>query len=332
MTRWIDRAAGTFAAFALVAFMVTIHRVESGRANAQQIPSIASATLSASSATIGDRLTMTVTVDHGDSFTVEGPGFGDDFGEFELLTIDEPRRETNGNASSTTLAYTFTTFTLGTVALPPLSIAWRGPIGEGTLLTEAQPVTVRSVLAPGETDLRPGKPQLDIAADAPSPIWPTAFVAIFAALTAAGYWLVQRAIAQRPLAPGSVVLAPLTAAEAARAALDRLAAEEPRREPREFYAAVAYTVRKYLSERYGFPAYAMTRRELQRYTSRAGVDRWPARLTANLLEQCDAVQFAGFRPAPERIEADLTAAYEIIALTSEEPASLAEPEAAPGTS
>ena len=92
----------------------------------------------------------------------------------------------------------------------------------------------------------------------------------------------------------------------------------------EFYGALAFTLRHYLSEQFGFPAYAMTRRELQRHTSRAGIDRWPARLTANLLEQCDAVQFAGFRPAPERVEADLTAAYEIIELTSGD-------EAAPAT-
>jgi hypothetical protein len=60
----------------------------------------------------------------------------------------------------------------------------------------------------------------------------------------------------------------------------------------------------------------MTRTELQREMSRAGIDRWPARVTANLLEQCDAVQFAGFVPPPERREADLTAAYEIVEITS----------------
>jgi hypothetical protein len=63
----------------------------------------------------------------------------------------------------------------------------------------------------------------------------------------------------------------------------------------------------------------MTRRELERGMTRAGVDRWPARLMANLLEQCDAVQFGGFAPAPARIDADLTAAYEVIQLTAPPP-------------
>jgi hypothetical protein len=85
------------------------------------------------------------------------------------------------------------------------------------------------------------------------------------------------------------------------------------------YAAIAAITRAYLTGRYDFPAFAMTRRELQRGMTRAGVDRWPARLVANLLEQCDAVQFGGFVPAPTRVDADLTAAYEIVQLTAPPP-------------
>ena len=62
----------------------------------------------------------------------------------------------------------------------------------------------------------------------------------------------------------------------------------------------------------------MTRSELERGAERAGIDRWPARVIGNLLEQCDAVEFAAFRPAAERRSADLTAAYEIIELTTQQ--------------
>jgi hypothetical protein len=179
------------------------------------------------------------------------------------------------------------------------------------------------VLDPGDTELRPLKPQLEIADPAPSPLVPAAYVAIFAALTALGYVLVQRAIGGRPQTltqePEAI---PLTPAERARASLDALSTE--RGDLQRYYAGIAATVRQYLSERYDFPAYAMTRRELQRHMSRSGLDRWPARLTGNLLEQCDAVQFARFAPAPERQEADLTAAYEIIELTQEESVVAAE--------
>ena len=321
-------ASRMVAAIATVTFALLAAMPETGAA--QQAPTIDDATLAPDTATIGDYLTMTIAVLHDDAFSIEGPGFGDNFGDFELLEIAEPQRESGSGASHTTLSYTFTTFKVGALELPPLAIDWRGPGGDGTLMTEPQPVRVDSVLVPNETELRPLKPQLDISADAPSPIWPTLFVAIFAALTVFGYVLVQRAIAQRPIEPQHEPT-PLTPRESARNSLDRLAAEEPRRQPREFYAALSFTLRQYLSAQFGFPAYAMTRRELQRHTSRAGIDRWPARLTANLLEQCDAVQFAGFRPAPERVDADLTAAYEIIELTSADPAAIPAPSEQPST-
>ena len=68
------------------------------RALAQQAPSIDSAMLSPSTATIGDHLTMTVAVLHDDAFSIEGPGFGDSFGDFELLEVAEPRRVAEGGA------------------------------------------------------------------------------------------------------------------------------------------------------------------------------------------------------------------------------------------
>jgi hypothetical protein len=133
-------------------------------------------------------------------------------------------------------------------------------------------------------------------------------------LTALGYALVARAHAisppPLPAAPPAVFESPHARALAALAAL----AVDGELAPT--YAAIAAVTRRYLSERFGFPAYAMTRRELEREMTARGIDRWPARVAANLLEQCDAVQFAGFRPAPERVQADLTAAREVVRLTT----------------
>ncbi|MFI5179555.1 MAG: hypothetical protein ACHQO8_13375 [Vicinamibacterales bacterium] len=69
----------------------------------------------------------------------------------------------------------------------------------------------------------------------------------------------------------------------------------------------------------------MTRSELERNAAGAHIERWPARLIANLLEQCDAAEFAAFRPALERRAADLTAAYEIVELTADTDVGAAEP-------
>ena len=44
----------------------------------------------------------------------------------------------------------------------------------------------------------------------------------------------------------------------------------------------------------------------------SGVDRWQTRLVGGFLEECDAVVYAGYLPAAERRQADLTMAREIV--------------------
>jgi hypothetical protein len=285
-------------------------------AHAQQAPAIVAVRVTPDTATVGDRLELTIEVDHDDAFTVEGPGFGEDFGKLELIAIADPRTESNAGVSRTTFVYTLAPFVTGAVELPPLPVRWRGAAGEGEISTPAQRITIQSVLTPGENEPRPLKPQLEIADPAPLPIAPILYVAVFAALTALGYVMVSRAIGTRPAVSAAAPEIAPTPAEAARASLDALAAADAGgRDLARYYASIAATMRRYLSERYGFPAYAMTRSELQRHMTHDELGRWPARLTENLLEGCDAVQFAGFAPAPERADADLTAAYEIIELT-----------------
>ena len=80
-------------------------------------------------------------------------------------------------------------------------------------------------------------------------------------------------------------------------------------------------MRSYLTDRFGFPAFALTTTELQERMVRQGLDRWQARLVGGLLNQCDAVVYASYRPARERADADLTAAYEIVEMSRQ-----AEPE------
>jgi hypothetical protein len=290
-------------------------------------PRITETSLTPDSATVGDRLTLRIVVEHAEGVTVEGPRFGDNFGGFEIVDAPPPHRED----IRTTSEYTLTAFETGAITLPPLEVRWRGADGAGSLMTEPRTVQVRSVLAPGDESLRPLKPQLSLSDGAPPPIVPIAFGVVFVALTLFGYALVRRAINARPAEPPPIV-PEITPSERARLALDELAASGlADRDVRAHYARLAEIVRAYLSERFGFPGYAMTRREMERGAARAGIDRFVGRVTVNLLEQCDAVQFAGFRPPPERIDADLTAAYEIVQMTEPVPEAVsAQPSAVSG--
>jgi hypothetical protein len=292
--------------------------VAGGAAFAAAPPTIVSATADPARATVGDRITLTIVVDHDAATTVLGVGFGADAGALEIVAVATPLTEAHGAASKTTISYTLTAFRTGELTIPPQSITYHGADGDGTLMTDPVMVTIASVLAPGDADLRPLKPQIDIADPAPTPLLPALFVGGFAAMTALGLWLMRRAASMRPVAAeDGVTIAGPSAHDVARAELDAIAADDTADEA-ETYARIAATVRAYLSARFAFPAYAMTRSELERAADGAGIDRWPARLMGNLLEQCDAVQFAAFHPAVERRTADLTAAYEIVELTTEQ--------------
>lgn len=297
-------------------------------ARAQQAPRIASVTMAPATATVGDRIALEIAVEHARGVTLEGPAFGASFGDFDLIAVARPKTERAGDGERTLLRYTLTAFVTGTAALPPLAIAWHDANGAtGRIETPARSITVRSVLQPGDGDLRPLKPQLALGEDARSPALPALYVAVFAALTALGYVMLRRIIAIQPPERATAPPAP-GPREAARASLDALAARGFDAAAADaWYETIAGTLRRYLSDRFDFPAYAMTRTELQREMVRAGVGRWPARLAANVLEQCDAVQFAGYRPPSERADADLTAAYEIIELSAaaEGGAAAAEP-------
>ncbi len=282
-------------------------------------PTIVSATVDPVRATVGDRITLTIVVDHAAATTVEGAGFGADAGAFEIVAVAPPRTEAQGAASRTTIAYTLTAFRTGNLKIPPQSIVYRAIDGNGTIATDPLTVTIVSVLAPGDATLRPLKSQIDLAEPAPPPFVPALFVGGMAALTALGFVLMRRAAAIRPLvaAAATGVAHQPSPRDRARAALDAIATGDlAATDAAEYYARVAATVRVYLSAQFDVPAYAMTRSELERGAAAAGIDRWPARLIANLLEQCDAVEFAAFRPAAERRAADLTAAYEIVELTA----------------
>lgn len=78
------------------------------------------------------------------------------------------------------------------------------------------------------------------------------------------------------------------------------------------YRAISSVVREVLSERYQFPARALTTAELETRMAAAGVNGWEERMARELLRECDAVVYAGYLPAVERRVADLRIAREIV--------------------
>jgi hypothetical protein len=279
--------------------------------------------------TVGDRFryVIRVEVDNGTTITVAPAGLPEVLSQ--TRRIETQTRSLGAGRSELTVALEVAAFLPGPLDLPPIKLRARGP-GGATIDIETPPsrVVVGSVLpADGALTPRDLKPQAEIGTSTPAALY-AGLVALTIALLLVVALIVWRTRRLARPAPAAVAPEPVVAAEdRARSGLDGAAPLLHRGDYDAYYSTISVTVRSYLTERFEFPAFALTTTELQERMVRSGMDRWQARLVAGLLNQCDAVVFAQYRPAPERADADLTAAYEIVEMSR--PAAPAETVVAP---
>jgi hypothetical protein len=270
--------------------------------------------------TVGDRVPVQIKV-HADRGTNVALVQGSLPPEVEIAA--QPRttsRSIDGGRVEVTIAFELAPFVPGEVMLPPMVLRYSMSGGSsGQLETPASRILVASVLPQqGEVAPRDLKPQAEIAAGGPGWVGPAVAAAGLALIVTLALiiWR-QRVLRSRPV-PAAVALdqSELGPEDKARVALDQAGARFGQDgDYVTYYAAIATTTRRYLSERHGFPAFALTTRELQAAMRREGIDRWQIRVAGGLLQQCDSVVYAHYRPAGERADADLTAAYEIVEMS-----------------
>ncbi len=267
--------------------------------------------------TVGDRLTYMITLeaDPGTKVVLAPAGL-----PAEVSLIDTPQTTTrfldNGRVQLV-MTFQVAPFVTGEIDLPTLPLRYSAPDGtSGIVDAPAEVINVTSVLPKDTTNILPRdlKPQAEIGTAPVTWIWPALGGLIAAVFLLALLALWRRAVLKRRAAyvPPAV---PVVAGpeDLARVDLDRAgAAFGSDSDLVTYYSTIGVTVRRYLTDRYGFPAFALTTRELEAEMLRRGLDRWQVRVAAGLLEQCDAVVYASYRPAAERADADLTAAYEIV--------------------
>jgi hypothetical protein len=80
----------------------------------------------------------------------------------------------------------------------------------------------------------------------------------------------------------------------------------------EAYRLIAFSIREFLQSNFDLPASALTTAELGDALERAGVNADLSRLSRDLLRECDAVIYAGYRPATGRRNADFQLAKTIL--------------------
>ena len=248
--------------------------------------------------TLGDRVTLTVTVTHDSSETVSWAPPPDTLGPFEVVEVVTGDAVPLDGRLRSGARYVLTAFELGELEIPSIEVGVTGPDGASQVLRTA-PVTVTlgSVGRDDDGDIRAIKPPLAIARNWLLLLPWLVAVAVLAAL---GYWAHSRYRRRsRPEHGEASRRAPSRPAhEIAYEALARLEESDliRRGKIKKFFIEVSEIIRTYLDGRYGIDAMDMASPDVMGELEHASLTRQQLDLFATFLERSDLVKFAKHRP------------------------------------
>jgi hypothetical protein len=257
--------------------------------------STATVTVDTTHLTVGDRVTMTISVEHPPGTTVAWPD-SLDLAPFEVLDVGIQAPLSQGDVLRSSAVLTLTAFELGMLEIPSIDVVVSGGVEEEVVSTDPFAVEVASVGADESGDIR------DIRGPLGIPLSPLrmALLMLLPLLLAALLFVVARRLRSRkkdvqrpalgPLArpPHEVALEALSALEASRLL--------ERGQVKEFHIEASDILRRYVEARFHVAALEMTTFEVLAGLEAARSDaRFRDGLSA-FLQQCDLVKFAKVRP------------------------------------
>lgn len=264
--------------------------------------------------TVGDRITMTVAVDHPVGTSVAWPD-SVDLAPFEILDARLAADEAVPQGVRSTLNLALTVFELGDVEIPSFDLSVVGPDGGIEVLsTDRFGVEVVSVGADETGDIREIRGPLLIPLSA---VWLLALLLLLVILFVSAWALYRRYRRNRPVeevAPGPP---PPPAHEVALQALERLEKSSmlERGEVKEFHIEASEIVRRYVEARFSVHALEMTTWEVVDGLERTGVDAETREALRGFLDRCDLVKFAKVRPSSDDALATLGKGRELVERT-----------------
>lgn len=246
--------------------------------------------------TVGDPVTLTLTVRHPAAVQVVPPRLGPTWGDFEVRAQAPATTTTLADGSLETVQhYAAAVFAVGRFQTPPLDVI-AVDAGGDAFHVSAPPaaVEVASVIRGDDDGPRDIKPQASLP---PPPRWPLALAGGAAAVLVAGAaWRARRRPAPAPLPEAAVdVRSPVEIARGALAEVAR-AGWLDRGEVKLHYTLVTDCVRRYIEAAVGVPALEATTRELRPALGAAGLGPVTAAATLRLLDDADLVKFARWHP------------------------------------
>lgn len=282
--------------------------------------------------TVGDRITLTVEVDHAATAQVR---LADSIAAepFEVLRARALPIETTPAGVRSTFEITLSAFELGELEIPPIPLRVVASDGsEEVLETDRYGIEVVSVGADESGDIRGIRGPLGI----PLSTWVIGFWVLAPLLIAAALYYLVRRLRPRGEETARPALGPIPRPphEVALEALAHLEASSLLRSGRvkEYHIAASDILRTYVEERFRVEALEMTTREVLDGLSEVGADASFRVGLRTFLEACDLVKFARARPGEDESRAALELGRRVIlesvprVSVEPEPAGAAAPE------
>ena len=248
--------------------------------------------------TVGDRIRMTVTVEHAVGARVVWPD-SLDLSPFEVLAAEAAPTTTGGGRARSSAILTVAAFELGELEIPSFDVEVLGP-GEAaeTLSTDRFGIEVVSVGADESGDIRDIRGPLGI----PLGVVTVSLWLLLALLAlAAGYGLYRRSRRNGEDVVEESGPPPRPAHEVALEAIARIEASPllERGQVKEYHIEVSEVLRTYVEARFSVPSLEMTTREVVGGLRGVGAQRHFIDGLRRFLDQCDMVKFAKVRPTLE---------------------------------
>lgn len=253
--------------------------------------------------TVGDRITLRVSIEHPADAVVAWPDTLD-LTPFELIDariLDARPAAEDGGRSVSELVLVVSAFELGELELPSFELPVVGVDGETEIVeTDAFGVEVVTVGADETGDIREIRGPVSLPVGLLGIVLPLLLVLLGALLA----WVAMKRMRRRDDVDTPVARAPppRPAHEIALEALADLEASPmlERGQVKEYHIRVSDIIRTYVERRFRVDALEMTSREVLDGLTRAGVDPNFREGLRRFLEQCDLVKFAKVRPDAER--------------------------------
>jgi oxygen tolerance protein BatD len=266
----------------------------------------------ATTVTIGDVVTVKLSVKHQDTLKIAFPPVGTALGDWTVRSSRPlpPTKLADGSFENT-LELRLAAYKTGNFEIPALNIEAVEASGKKEVLaSEPIKVAVQSVLTGKQDTLKDLKPQAELEADYKPFLF---FLAALAAVVYLVYRVVQyfKRRKKRPVAKPERVR---SAEEVAREAIERLLARRlvEQGHYKQFYLELSEIIKRFLGGKLGVQSLERTTEEFTRDLQAVSVPSAQYRVIREFLQECDLVKFAKYRPSPEEVEQIITRSRSMI--------------------